>query len=158
MLLVFLLAARLPVAPLFPTFSFSFHPRRNNSPNMTDIKDDDFNDLDDYDDDEPVADQKEDDAKKYARGTSSSLALARSLVLVGLPLAHRLLRWRFILDLRDADIYASIHAAGFKEFLLKPELIRAIGDCGFEHPSEGNDHHTTKPPSLLALSSIAITT
>ena len=78
MLLVFLLAARLPVAPLFPTFSFSFHPRRNNSPNMTDIKDDDFNDLDDYDDDEPVADQKEDDAKKYARGTSSSLALTRA--------------------------------------------------------------------------------
>jgi len=34
------------------------------------------------------------------------------------------------------DKYASIHAAGFKEFLLKPELLRAIGDCGFEHPSE----------------------
>ena len=23
------------------------------------------------------------------------------------------------------------------ETLLKPELLRAIGDCGFEHPSEG---------------------
>ena len=25
---------------------------------------------------------------------------------------------------------------GFKDFLLKPELQRAITDCGFEHPSE----------------------
>jgi ATP-dependent RNA helicase UAP56/SUB2 len=23
------------------------------------------------------------------------------------------------------------------DFLLKPELLRAIQDCGFEHPSEG---------------------
>lgn len=34
--------------------------------------------------------------------------------------------------------YASIHSSGFKDFLLKPELLRAINDCGFEHPSEGN--------------------
>lgn len=26
--------------------------------------------------------------------------------------------------------------SGFKDFLLKPELLRAIVDCGFEHPSE----------------------
>ena len=26
---------------------------------------------------------------------------------------------------------------GFKDFQLKPELLRAIKDCGFEHPSEG---------------------
>lgn len=32
--------------------------------------------------------------------------------------------------------YAGIHATGFKDFLLKPELLRAIVDCGFEHPSE----------------------
>ncbi|CAF1449478.1 unnamed protein product, partial [Didymodactylos carnosus] len=32
--------------------------------------------------------------------------------------------------------YVSIHASGFKDFLLKPELLRAIMDCGFEHPSE----------------------
>ena len=25
---------------------------------------------------------------------------------------------------------------GFRDFLLKPEILRAIGDCGFEHPSE----------------------
>jgi superfamily II DNA/RNA helicase len=35
--------------------------------------------------------------------------------------------------------YVSIHSSGFKDFLLKPELLRAIMDCGFEHPSEGND-------------------
>lgn len=41
---------------------------------------------------------------------------------------------------KDADkkgSYVGIHATGFRDFLLKPELLRAIGDCGFEHPSEG---------------------
>lgn len=33
--------------------------------------------------------------------------------------------------------YVGIHASGFKDFMLKDELIRAITDCGFEHPSEG---------------------
>lgn len=33
--------------------------------------------------------------------------------------------------------YVGIHTTGFRDFLLKPELVRAIGDCGFEHPSEG---------------------
>jgi ATP-dependent RNA helicase UAP56/SUB2 len=33
--------------------------------------------------------------------------------------------------------YVGIHATGFRDFLLKPELLRAITDCGFEHPSEG---------------------
>ena len=32
--------------------------------------------------------------------------------------------------------YVSIHSSGFRDFLLKPEVLRAIGDCGFEHPSE----------------------
>lgn len=34
--------------------------------------------------------------------------------------------------------YVGIHSSGFKDFLLKPELLRAIVDCGFEHPSEGS--------------------
>lgn len=34
--------------------------------------------------------------------------------------------------------YVSIHSSGFRDFLLKPEILRAIIDCGFEHPSEGN--------------------
>lgn len=33
--------------------------------------------------------------------------------------------------------YVGIHSTGFRDFLLKPELLRAISDCGFEHPSEG---------------------
>lgn len=35
--------------------------------------------------------------------------------------------------------YVGIHATGFRDFLLKPELLRAIVDCGFEHPSEGKN-------------------
>ncbi len=36
--------------------------------------------------------------------------------------------------------YVSIHSSGFRDFLLKPELLRAIVDCGFEHPSEGRSY------------------
>ncbi|EEB09387.1 ATP-dependent RNA helicase Uap56 [Schizosaccharomyces japonicus yFS275] len=32
--------------------------------------------------------------------------------------------------------YVGIHSTGFRDFLLKPELLRAITDSGFEHPSE----------------------
>lgn len=32
--------------------------------------------------------------------------------------------------------YAGIHATGFRDFLLKSELLLAVTDCGFEHPSE----------------------
>lgn len=45
--------------------------------------------------------------------------------------------------------YVSIHSSGFRDFLLKPELLRAIVDCGFEHPSEGMLHwcHPVMPSS-----------
>lgn len=33
--------------------------------------------------------------------------------------------------------YVGISSTGFRDFLLKPELLRSIVDCGFEHPSEG---------------------
>jgi ATP-dependent RNA helicase UAP56/SUB2 len=33
--------------------------------------------------------------------------------------------------------YVGIHSTGFRDFLLKDSLVRAITDCGFEHPSEG---------------------
>jgi hypothetical protein len=39
--------------------------------------------------------------------------------------------------------YVGIHSTGFRDFLLKPELLRAIVECGFEHPSEG----TRRSPS-----------
>lgn len=32
--------------------------------------------------------------------------------------------------------YAGVRSAGFPDFLLKPELLRATTDCGFEHPSQ----------------------
>ncbi|KAI8870770.1 putative ATP-dependent RNA helicase [Ramicandelaber brevisporus] len=32
--------------------------------------------------------------------------------------------------------YVGVHSTGFRDFLLKAELLRAINDCGFEHPSE----------------------
>lgn len=41
--------------------------------------------------------------------------------------------------------YVSIHSSGFRDFLLKPELLRAIVDCGFEHPSEGTPFWTSSP-------------
>lgn len=36
--------------------------------------------------------------------------------------------------------YVGVSSAGFRDFLLKPELTRAITDCGFEHPSEGQSN------------------
>lgn len=45
-----------------------------------------------------------------------------------------------VVDVPKKDVkgtYVSIHSSGFRDFLLKPEILRAIVDCGFEHPSEG---------------------
>lgn len=36
----------------------------------------------------------------------------------------------------DKKNFTGIHSTGFRDFLLKPELLRAISDLGFEHPSE----------------------
>ena len=44
--------------------------------------------------------------------------------------------------------YVSIHSSGFRDFLLKPELLRAIVDCGFEHPSEGESQCNTKSTEI----------
>jgi len=33
-------------------------------------------------------------------------------------------------------LYAGIYSSGFRDFLLKSELLLAVTDCGFEHPSE----------------------
>jgi ATP-dependent RNA helicase UAP56/SUB2 len=40
-------------------------------------------------------------------------------------------------DVDKKGSYVGIYSTGFRDFLLKPELIRAIADCGFEHPSDG---------------------
>lgn len=51
--------------------------------------------------------------------------------------------------------YVGIHSTGFKDFLLKPELLRAIVDCGFEHPSEGQFTGRTAFRHATSLSSSA---
>lgn len=43
--------------------------------------------------------------------------------------------------------YSGVHISGFRDFLLKPELNRAIQDCGFEHPSEVQ--HQCIPQAIL---------
>jgi len=48
---------------------------------------------------------------------------------------------------KSEDTYVAIHSSGFREFLLKPELLRAIADCGFEHPSEVQ--HECIPQAIL---------
>jgi len=45
--------------------------------------------------------------------------------------------------------YVSIHSSGFRDFLLKPEILRAIVDCGFEHPSE--IQHECIPQAVLGM-------
>ncbi|CAF4941035.1 unnamed protein product [Pieris macdunnoughi] len=45
--------------------------------------------------------------------------------------------------------YVSIYSSGFRDFLLKPEILRAIVDCGFEHPSEVQ--HECIPQAVLGM-------
>jgi len=42
---------------------------------------------------------------------------------------------------------SGISASGFRDFLLKPELMQAITECGFEHPSEVQ--HACIPQAVL---------
>ena len=45
--------------------------------------------------------------------------------------------------------YVSVHSSGFRDFLLKPEILKAIIDCGFEHPSEVQ--HECIPQAVLGM-------
>merc|ERR1712093_604718 len=45
--------------------------------------------------------------------------------------------------------YVGIHASGFRDFILKPECLRAVVDCGFEHPSEVQ--HECIPQAILGM-------
>lgn len=45
--------------------------------------------------------------------------------------------------------YVGIHTSNFRDFMLKPELLRAVTDCGFEHPSEVQ--HECIPQALLGM-------
>ncbi|KAJ1720233.1 Suppressor of the cold-sensitive snRNP biogenesis mutant brr1-1 [Coemansia erecta] len=39
-------------------------------------------------------------------------------------------------DGKNKGSYVGVHSTSFRDFLMRPELMRAIVDCGFEHPSE----------------------
>ena len=41
-----------------------------------------------------------------------------------------------VYNLSKSILSCSFQTLHFRDFLLKPEILRAIGDCGFEHPSE----------------------
>lgn len=43
--------------------------------------------------------------------------------------------------------YVDVHSSGFRDFLLKAELMKAVGDCGFEHPSPVQ--HECIPQAIL---------
>eukprot|EP00177_Eucheuma_denticulatum_P008214 GFKZ01014949.1.p1 GENE.GFKZ01014949.1~~GFKZ01014949.1.p1 ORF type:complete len:425 (+),score=60.95 GFKZ01014949.1:1084-2358(+) len=45
--------------------------------------------------------------------------------------------------------YVGVHSAGFKDLFLKDELLRAVQDCGFEHPSEVQ--HECIPQAILGM-------
>jgi len=45
--------------------------------------------------------------------------------------------------------YTTVHASSFRDFLLKPELLSAIRDCAFEHPSEVQ--HECIPQAILGM-------
>nr|XP_023021711.1 ATP-dependent RNA helicase WM6-like [Leptinotarsa decemlineata] len=45
--------------------------------------------------------------------------------------------------------YVSIHSSGFRDFLLKSEILRAVVDCGFEHPSEVQ--HECIPQAVIGM-------
>merc|ERR1740124_2015083 len=52
-------------------------------------------------------------------------------------------------EVKKGSTYSGIHASGFRDFLLKPELLRAVVDCGFEHPSEVQ--HECIPQAVLGM-------
>lgn len=53
--------------------------------------------------------------------------------------------------------YVGIHATGFKELMLKPELLQAITACGFEHPSEGTSGSSSFRVSSVCLAANLVT-
>ncbi len=47
----------------------------------------------------------------------------------------------------DKKSHSAVHTSGFRDFLLKPELMKAITDCGFEHLSQVQ--HECIPQAIL---------
>lgn len=63
------------------------------------------------------------------------------LVSTPLDLGMSKLSFRLVSALPESPVsfphVADIHFSTCRDFLLKQELLRAISDLGFEHPSEG---------------------
>ncbi|KAG5460953.1 MAG: HLA-B associated transcript 1, partial [Olpidium bornovanus] len=55
---------------------------------------------------------------------------------LGVSAAAEAAKWDAEVNKDNKGSYVGVHSTGFRDFLLKPELLRAIVDCGFEHPSE----------------------
>jgi ATP-dependent RNA helicase UAP56/SUB2 len=61
------------------------------------------------------------------------------------PMEEELLNYEEVEDAAETTLkkekivrghYVGVHSTGFRDFLLSPELNHAVGDCGFEHPSQ----------------------
>jgi ATP-dependent RNA helicase UAP56/SUB2 len=50
--------------------------------------------------------------------------------------------------------YVGIHSTGFRDFLLKPELLRAITDCGTYPTISLRGDFSHRPSSSIPLSSV----
>lgn len=86
----------------------------------------------DYDEIEQVQETKEDEnnyVKKWAPTNSNLILFYLISISYHLPLPP-------LLQLNRGH-YVGMHTSNFRDFILKPELLRAVVDCGFEHPSEG---------------------
>ncbi|RYG53743.1 hypothetical protein EON66_08095 [archaeon] len=77
------------------------------------------------------------EGKKYACTTATVLLRVRARARV--VCTHSLCPLPFAGCVWNAcrGHYVGVHSSGFRDFMLKNELMRAIVDCGFEHPSEG---------------------
>ena len=64
-------------------------------------------------------------------------AMVRATCADDLSFSRALRGFFDLLECARQDTYAADHTVGFREFLLRGELLKAIQDAGFEHPSTG---------------------
>lgn len=93
----------------------------------------------DYDDDEQGQETKEDDNKAVKKWVYFSSLLPNLFLLTFILLLPS--TWTIISAPHCSSAlrghYVGMHTSNFRDFILKPELIQAVVECGFEHPSEG---------------------
>jgi len=49
---------------------------------------------------------------------------------------NKWIRANYLVNQNRVTKFTGVHSAGFKDMLLRTELLRAIVDSGFEHPSQ----------------------